>query len=134
MDKVVTDAAKPDWDLIWILLINLTDKVTKITVRKSIKEFNPDGGFKLKIGNIKPIHNITTVEKLTDLRDQAALDAFMKKPYDFNPIRMEELIFWLGKLIFGTDIVGHNKFYWLKRLMRNYKVNWSRGIRGWASQ
>ena len=73
MDKVITDATKPNWDLIWMLLINLTNKVAKIIVGMAIKElnkdggqmaiteFNLDGGFKLEIDSIKMSHNITTV-------------------------------------------------------------------------
>ena len=60
MDKVVMDATKPNQDLIWMWLINLTNKVAKITVQKAIKEFNPDGGIKLKSGNLKPICNISS--------------------------------------------------------------------------
>ena len=36
---------------------------------------------------------------------------------------LEEIIFWLEELIFGTDMIGHNAYYLHRRLMRDYKVD-----------
>ena len=47
---------------------------------------------------------------------------------------MEELFFRLGEIFLGTDMVGANAYYLLRRLIRDYKVNPSQGIKEWSNR
>ena len=63
---------------------------------------------------------------------QKAWDDLIKSPADLNPLILEEIEFRLEELIFGTDKIGRNAYYLLRRLMRNYKVDAVRGIQEWC--
>ena len=62
---------------------------------------------------------------------QAAWDTFLKKPEKFNPLFLEEIVFRLSKLVFGTNMIRRNAYYFLRRLMQDYKVNAIRGVKEW---
>ena len=53
------------------------------------------------------------------------------KPAEINPLILEEILFRLEELIFGTDMIGRNTYYLCRRLIRDYKVNPERGIKEW---
>ena len=44
---------------------------------------------------------------------------------------LEEIIFGLEELIFGTDMIENNTYYLLSRLMRDYKVDENCGVKEW---
>ena len=75
-----------------------------------------------------PIYNNFTSRKAAG---QAAWDRLIGKPADINPLMLKEIIFCLEELIFGTDMIGRNVYYLLRRLMLDYKVDANRGIKEW---
>ena len=58
-NKVVT--SKPDWDLIFASLINLSDKSANAVIRAALEEFS---GITLKWGDYGPFCNQVIQEKL----------------------------------------------------------------------
>ena len=93
------------------------------------------------MGVYAPFRNKVTQKKLltfgtkqdgttmNEMKGQAAWDALVKKPADINPLFLEEIIFRIEELIFGMDMIGRNAYYFLRRLMRDYKVNSNQGIK-----
>ena len=47
---------------------------------------------------------------------------------------MEEILFRLAELIFGTDMTGRNAYQLLRRIMRHYKVDPNRRIKEWQTR
>ena len=72
-DKVVTN--KPDWDLIFASLIDLTNKAANAVIRAALDEFN---GLALTFGNYGPFRNLVIQKKLlltTKKTDGTCMDA-----------------------------------------------------------
>ena len=127
------------------LLINLTNKAAATVIYDAFYDFNITEGKPVKLtwGEYTSFHNKETQKKLltvgtkldgtdmTTIEGQAAWDALAKKPADTNPLFLEEILFCLEELIFGTDMIGHNAYYLLRRLMRDYKVDLNWGIKEW---
>ena len=44
---------------------------------------------------------------------------------------LKEIIFRLEELIFGTNMIGRNTYYLLRRLMRDYKIDTNYRIEEW---
>ena len=82
--------------------------------------------------NITEFKDIKTLAVLNAHANQAALDLFVIS-LDFYKLVVKELFFLLGDF-FGTDMVGQNAYYLLRRLMQDYKVNPSRGIKEWSDR
>ena len=134
-DKVVT--TKPDWDLIMTALIDLSNKAANTVIQTTLEEFK---NLKLKFGSFAPFRCLATQKQLslyiqatdgTPMPQQAgqkAWDNLIKSPADLNPLLLEEIEFRLEELIFGTDMIRHNAYYLLRRLMRNCKVDAVQGI------
>ena len=51
--------------------------------------------------------------------------------HDWNKLVVEKLSFHLGEIVFGTNMVGAKAYYLLLRLIQEYKVNLSQGIKDW---
>ena len=83
-------------------------------------------------GEITQFCNIKTLGKLNEYLDQEVLTAYAQTK-ELNKLILEEVLFWLGGLNFGTNIVGRNGYYCLKCLMRDYKVNPNCRIREWVA-
>ena len=101
-DKVVTNSAKPDWELVFTSLVNLTNKAVNTIIRIVLNELS---NTKMEWPNCRPIWDISSQRKLLDMitksdgtpmsetDGQAAWDAFLKKPKDCNPLFLEEILF-----------------------------------------
>ena len=138
-DKVAT--GKKDWELIMSSLIDLSDKAANTVIRAALDQFK---NLKLKMGSYAPFRCLATHKKLAkyiqanngtpilEHAGQTAWDNLVKSPDDINPIILDEIEFRLEELIFGTDMIGRNAYYLLRRLMRNYKVDAVRGIQEWC--
>ena len=113
-------------------MARLTNKVAKITVHKALLERLPTGGLTMVYSGIKQFLNITTLAILNLYTNQEELDTFSKTK-ELNYIVMEEVVFGIGEHIFGSDIVGCNGVYYLKRLTHDYKLNPNCRIRKWAT-
>ena len=86
-------------------------QVWNTVIRAALDEFN---GLKLKLGDYGPFCNKVTQKKLLVIginpdcaamnktAGQAAWDKLMGKPDDINSLMLEEIIFQLEKVIFGT--------------------------------
>ena len=119
-DKVVT--SKPDWDLIFMSLIDLTDKLANAVIRAALDDFHD---LKLTYGDYGPFRNLATQKKIlltsTDTdgtmmdatAGQAEWDRLVGKLAEINPLILKEIIFQLQEFIFGTDMVGRNAYYLL---------------------
>lgn len=141
--KIVTKI--PDWDSIWLAMLDLTSKSASTTIYDVFHELNisENDVVKLTYPIHHPIRNLATTKKLMakatnangtimNLQDgQAAWDAFVKKPDEINPLLLEEVTFCLEELIFGTDMIGRNAHYLLRKLIRFYKIDPNRGIKEW---
>ena len=68
---------------------------------------------------------------MNETAGQAAWDRLIRKPADIIPLMLERIIFCLEELICRTNMIGHNTYYLLRRLMRDYKVDINRGIKNW---
>ena len=129
-NKVVT--SKPDWDLIFMSLIDLTNKSVNAVIQALMDQFV---NLRLIFGDYSPFQNKSTQKKLlvettkidssimTNAERKAALDAFVKKPNEINPLFLKEILFRLEELIFGTDMIGCNTYQLLQRLIGHYTVN-----------
>ena len=60
---------------------------------------------------------------------QIEWDRLVAKPADINPLILEEIIFPLEELIYGTNMISRNAYYLLRRLIRDYKVDPNCGIK-----
>ena len=119
-------------------MIDLSDKSANAVIQAALDDFN---SLKLQWGDYGPFCNKVTQNKLLAIGNypdgtamnetggQAAWDNFIEKPADINPLVLEEVIFRLKELIFGTDMIRRNVYYLLRRLMRDYKVDANRGIK-----
>ena len=124
-----------------VSLIDLSNKAANTVIRAALDQFK---GLKLKMGSYAPFCCLAThklLAKYIHAEDgtpmpqtdgQTAWDALVTSPDDINPIILEEIEFRLEELIFGTDMIGRNAYYLLRRLMRNYKVDAVRGIQEWC--
>ena len=122
-------------------LIDLSDKAGNTVIRTALETFKD---LKLKMGSYAPFRCLATQKHLAkyihandgtpipEHAGQTAWDALVKSPDDINPIILEEIEFRLEELIFGTDMIGRNAYYLLRRLMRNCKVDAVRGIQEWC--
>ena len=140
--KIVTK--NPDWDSIWPAMLDLTAKSASTTVYDVFHELNisENAYVKLTYPYLLPFRNLATKKKLTakatnndgtvmNLVDgQTAWDAFVKTD-EINPLLLEEVMFRLEELIFGTDMIGRNAYYLLRKLIRFYKIDPNRGIKEW---
>ena len=54
---------------------------------------------------------------MNETEGQAAWDKILGKPADISPLMLKEVIFRLEELIFGTNMIGRNAYYLLRRLM-----------------
>ena len=127
--KIVTK--NPHWDTIWPALLDLTAKSASTTIYDVFHELNisENDYVKLTYPYHQPFRNLETKKKLTakamndngtvmNLVDgQAAWDAFVKTD-GINPLLLEEVMFRLEELIFGTDMIGRNAYYLLRKLIR----------------
>ena len=71
---------------------------------------------------------------MTVLDGQAAWDTLVTKPDEINPLFIEEILFRLEELVFGTDMIGRNAYQLLRRLIRHYKVDPNRRIKEWQNR
>ena len=95
------------------------------------------------MGDYGPFRNLVTQKKILltgknpdgTMMDATAgqieWDRLVAKPADINPLILEEIKFRLEELIFGTDMIGCNAYYLLRRLIRDYKVDPNWGIKEW---
>ena len=68
---------------------------------------------------------------MNEVEGQAAWNKLIGKSADIQSLILEEVIFRLEEFIFGTNTIGCNAYYLLRRLMRDYKVDANRGIKEW---
>lgn len=47
---------------------------------------------------------------------------------------LENILFQLGNMVFGTDMVGENAYYYLRNLIQHYEINPNQGIWEWMDQ
>lgn len=59
----------------------------------------------IQYGTIMQFHNVITLAKLDAVKYQTAINAYILTD-TFHLQLMEELLFHLGKLVFGTNMVG----------------------------
>ena len=97
--------------------MDLTNKAANAIICTTLNEFSNQ---QLVWPNYHPIRGKTTQRKLLEIITnidgtpmsetdrQAAWDAFLKKQEECNPIFLEEMLFWLSELIFGTGMIGRN--------------------------
>ena len=71
---------------------------------------------------------------MTTIDGKAAWDTLVKKPDKINPLFIEEILFQLEELIFGTDMIGRNAYQLLCWLIRHYKVDPNQGIKEWQTR
>ena len=145
-EKIVTK--NPDWDLIFTLLFDLTNKAASSVIHDAFHALNISAGDYVKITfpDYSPFQNKKTQKKLlaaatnadelamTNAKIKAAWTALVKKPAEINPLFMKEILFRLEELIFGTDMIGRNVYQLLQRLIRHYKVDPNQGIKGWQTR
>ena len=62
-------------------------------------------------------------------RGQEEWNKLISKPTEINPLILEEIIFRLEELIYGTNMIGPNAYYLLRCLIRDYKVDPYRRIK-----
>ena len=115
-----------------ISLMDLSNKAANTVIRKALEDFD---NLKLKFGDFTPFRCLATQKQLLQYIQatngtplsatdgQTAWDNLIKLPTDLNPLLLEEILFQLEELIFGTDMIGRNAYYLLQRLMRNYKID-----------
>ena len=72
--------------------------------------------------NITHFHSLKTLTALNSHTNQAALTAHTKTEEFYKRV-LEQMFFWLGEIKFGTDMIGENAYYYLKRLIWDYRVN-----------
>ena len=134
-EKIVTK--KPEWDLVITLLLDLTNKVASSVIHNAYQELNisKNDYVKLTFPDYGPFQNKKTQKKLlvvatkidgsamTAIEGKVAWDAMVKKPDEINPLFIEEIIFRLEELIFGTNMIGRNTYQLLRWLIRHYKVD-----------
>ena len=113
---------KPKWEHVWDSMVKLTDKVAQSPVHKAILEHLPSGSLTLVPGNINQFRKIRRLNLLNSYNTQAKLTSFVAKK-EFNQVVMEEIMFRIGKHIFGTNMIGRNAYYCLKHLMCDYNMN-----------
>ena len=101
-------------------------------VRKTLQEYMALVGITMVYDEITQFCNTKTLGKLNEYQDQEALYTYTQTK-EFNNLILKEKLFQLGELIFGTDIVRWNRYYCLKRLMHDYKVNPNPGICKWVA-
>ena len=89
---------------------------------KALLEGLPTGALTLIYENTTQFRNITTLALLSSYKNQEELNTIVTMK-EFNNLVLEVVIFWIGKYIFGTNMIGRNSVYCLKHLMRDYKVN-----------
>ena len=109
--------------------MDLSDKSANAVIQAALDECN---SLKLKWGDYGLFHNKVTQKKflaigtntddtaMNETERQAAWDKLIGKPADINSLILEEVIFRLEELIFGTNMIGRNVYYLLRRLMRDY--------------
>ena len=114
----------PEWDLIFTLLFDLTNKAVSSVIHEAYHELNisENDYVKLTFPDYGPFQNKKTQKKLlaattkvdglamTAIKGTSAWDAFVKKPAEINPLFMEEILFRLEILIFGTEMIGRNTY------------------------
>ena len=117
----------PHWYNIFNNILKCTTGSTKIVVQEIISEFlNPDNVIKqsdgelllqqIEHGNIQEFKNIKVLLLLNTHNAQGLLDLFVTL-LDFYKLVVDELFFRLGEIVFGTDMVGQNAYYLLRRLI-----------------
>ena len=79
-------------------------------------------GYTLVYVSISQFRDIKTLVAFNSIVNQTLLTAFVKTDR-FYKLVLEEMFFRLGEMGFGTDMVGENAYYYLRRLIRDYKVN-----------
>ena len=138
-DKVV-GSSKPDWDLVFDSLIDLTHDQANTVISLAADDFN---NLKLTYGEYGPFSNLATQKKILEISTeadrsimntmdgQAVWNTLIGKPSDINPLIFKEIMFRLQELIFGTNMVGRNAYYLLRQLMHSYNVDSHRGIKEW---
>ena len=121
-EKIVTK--KPDWDLIISSLLDLTNKAASSVIHDAYHGLNisENNYVKLTFPDYGPFRNKKTQKKLLAVatnddgsattvdESKAAWDALVKKPDEINPLFIEEILFRLEELIFGTDMIGRNTY------------------------
>ena len=141
IDDKLVGSGKPNWDLVFDSLIDLTHDQANAVIWLAGDDLL--GNLQLTYGEYGPFRNLATQKKILatstkadgsmmDTVDgQAAWDRRIRKPAEINPLILEEIIFRLEELIYGTDMIGCNVFYLLRRLIHDYKVDPHRGIKEW---
>ena len=100
-NKVVTNAAKLDWELVFTSLVDLSNKTANAIIRTTLNEFS---NTKMDWPNCRPIWDKASQRKLLEIITksdgilmsatdrQAAWDAFLKKPKDCIPFFLEWML------------------------------------------
>ena len=108
--------------MIITLLLDLTNKAASSVIHDAYQELNisENNYVKLTFPDYGPFRNKKTQKKLlvaatkqdglamTAIEGNAAWDILVKKPDEINPLSIEEILFRLVELIFGTDMIGRN--------------------------
>lgn len=114
----------PSWDHTWEYTMNLTLKETKVTVGATIKDYRTTASLTIKFGAITQFCNVVTLAKLITQTNQKAINDYIMITA-FQQRRMQELLFHLGELVSGTNMVGQNAHYCLKRMISDYTVSFN---------
>ena len=72
-------------------------------------EFMVATGYTLVYRSISQFYDIKTLAALNRLADQILFTAFVKTDGIYKLV-LEEIFFWLGEMVFGTDMVGENAY------------------------
>ena len=132
----------PNWDLVFLALIDLTAKEAAMVIHDvyqelnisenddvAIKytELNPDYGPFCDKATQKALLKIathaTTNVPMNDADREIVWQAFVKKPAEIGPLLLDEILFRLEELIFGTDMIGRNVHQLLRKVIRKYVVD-----------
>ena len=130
--KIVTKT--PDWKLVFSLLINLTNKAASTVIYNAFFALNISEGdyVKLTWGEYAPFCNKKNKKKLLAFATKAD-GSDMNAIKSITLLFMEEILFRLEELIFGTNMIRRNVYKLLQRLIRHYKVDPNQGIKKWQT-
>ena len=118
-EKIVEN--NPNWDSIFAALVDLTTKSASIVIHEVFHELNLSENYYVKMTYLDygPFRNKATQKLIlceatnndgsimTDAKAKVAWAAFVKKPAEIGPLFLEEILFWLEELIFGTNMIGN---------------------------